>query len=153
MNATISRLERPPVPERPCPLARPTHLVDLLARKDDSAVDDPRDEGRQLLGRDGDHRLVQEREPFAYLAVPDQHVALLVDREREQIAIAESLADANCLLRYGGCGGEVSGGLVLEHRRQEQVPALGAVALRPRRAVARGRASRSRGRSHLATRG
>ena len=87
------RLKRPPVRERPRPLARAPHLVDLLAREDHAAVDDPGDDRRQLLGRDRDHRLVEEREAVAHLTVPDQHVTLAVDREREEIAIAEALAD------------------------------------------------------------
>ena len=91
MNATISGWSCPPVRERPRPLPRPSHLVDLLAREDDTAVDDPRDDRRELLGRHRDHRLVEEREPFANLAAPDQHVPLSVDREREEIAIAEAL--------------------------------------------------------------
>jgi len=52
-----------------------------------------------------------------------------MDREREQIPVAEALADANGLCRGLACGGKVARGLVLEHEREEQVAALGALAL------------------------
>ncbi len=129
MNATISGCSAHQSAERSRPLARAPHLVHLLAGEDDAAVDDPGDDRRELLGGDRDHGLVEQGETFAHPSVLDQHVALAVDREREEVAVAEALADANGLLCGRGCRGEVSGGLVLEHRRQEQVAALGALAL------------------------
>ena len=122
------RLQRPPVRERLRPLARAAHLVHLLAREDDAAVDHPGDDRRELLGGDGHHALVEQGETFSYPSILHQHVALSVDREREEVAVAEALADANRFACGCGCGCEVPGRLVLEHRRQEQVAALGAVA-------------------------
>ena len=85
--------------------------------------------GDSFSAGDRDHRLVEQREPFPNVAVLDQHVALPVDREGEQVAIPEALADTNGLARDRGSRGEVAGGLMLEHHRQEQVPALGALGL------------------------
>ena len=123
------RLQRPPVRERSRPLAGAPHLVHLLAREDDAAVDDPDDDRRELLGGDGDHRLVEQGETLSYPSVPDQHVALPVDREREQVAVLEAFADVNGFACSFGGRGEVPGRLVLEHRRQEQVAALGTLPL------------------------
>ena len=63
--------------------------------------------GRQLVGRHGDHRLVEEREPFARLTVlismyPGR------DREREEVSVAEPLAETYSLLGDRGRRGEVS---------------------------------------------
>ena len=76
-----------------------------------------------------DHRLVEQGETFPHASVLDQHVALSVDREREEVSVTEALADANGLACGFGGRGEVARRLVLEHRRQEQVAALGTLAL------------------------
>ncbi len=145
------RLELPPVRERPRPLPRPPHLVDLLARENDAAVDDSRHDRRQLLGGHRHHALVEEGKPFAHPAVPDQHVTLSVDREREEIAVAEALPYAHGLLGDGGSRGVVPCSLVLEHGGKEQVPALGALPLRLDEAL--GPAEPAAGRADLPTRG
>ena len=129
MNATISGCSAHQSDERSRPLARAAHLVDLLAREDDTAVHDPGDDRRELLGGDGHHRLVEQRETFPHASVLHQHVALSLDREREEISVAEALADANGFACGCGSRGEVSRRLVLEHRRQEQVAALGTLTL------------------------
>ena len=56
-------------------------------------------------------------------------MALSVDREGEQVTVAEALTDPNGLPgdRRRCC--EVSGGLVLEHRGQKQIAVLGALGL------------------------
>jgi hypothetical protein len=56
-------------------------------------------------------------------------VALSVNREREQVAVAEALTDPYGFPRDGGCRGEIAGDLVPEHHREEQVATLGALAL------------------------
>ena len=61
--------------------------------------------------------------------VLDQHVALGVDREREEVAIAETLAELDSLSGDRRRRSEVPGRLLLEDARQEQIAALGALAL------------------------
>ena len=103
--------------QRRGPLLRAAQLVDLLARRDHAAVDDPGDDRRQLTGGGRDHRLVEQAEALPHATRPDQPAALPVHREREEIAIAEALAD---LGRSGSCRGralEVAGGVVLERDR------------------------------------
>jgi hypothetical protein len=56
-------------------------------------------------------------------------VALSVDREREQVAVAEAPGDPNGLSRDRSSRGEVPRGLVSEHLGQEQVAVLGALGL------------------------
>ena len=127
------------------------HLVHLLAREDDAAVDDPGDDRRELLGGDRDHRLVEQGQALPCAPVLDQHVALSVDREREEVPVAEPLADAKRLACCGRCRGEVAGRLMLEHHWQQQVAALGALILvleEPLRA-----AQPARSRADLATGG
>jgi hypothetical protein len=90
-----------------------------LAREDDPAVHEPGDDRRELLGGDGHHRLIEQGETFPHASVLHQHVALTMDREREEISVAEALTDANSIACGFGGRGKVSSRLVLEHRRQE----------------------------------
>ena len=90
-----------PARQRRRPLACAAKLVDLFAREDHSAVDDPGDHRRERLGRDRHHRLVEQAEPLPDAAGPDEDVALNVNRERKQVRVAEALADL---------GGRSSGG-------------------------------------------
>ena len=55
-------------------------------------------------------------------------MALLVDRECEQVPVAEALTYRGRLGRGGGRGLEVRGGFVLEHDRYQQVALLDAFA-------------------------
>ena len=66
------RLQGPPVGERSRPLPCAPHLVDLLAGKDDAAVDETRHDRRELLCSHRDHRLVEQRQPLADSSLPDQ---------------------------------------------------------------------------------
>ena len=111
------------------PLAGAAQLVDLLAGRDHAAVDEAGGDRRQLAGRDRDHGLVEQPETFPDLPVADQHVALAVQGEGDEIRGRRSdVAD----LRGCGCSrcrlGVLTGGLVPEHDRQQQVALLGAVA-------------------------
>ncbi len=147
------RLQRPPVRERPRPLSRPRYLVHLLARENHAAVDDPRDDRRELLRGHGEHAFVEEREAVAHPTVLDQHVALGMDREREEVAIAETLAELDRLFGDRRRRGEIPGRLLLEDARV----GAGSRARRTRppwqRVAGRGRASPSRGRSRPGWRG
>ena len=85
------RLALAPACQRRRPVPGPTKLVDVLAREDHAAVDDSRhDRGHLALG-DRDHRLVKEAEAFAGPARPHQQLPLRVDREREEVPVAEAL--------------------------------------------------------------
>ncbi len=106
------------------PLPRASHLEDLLAREDDSAVDDADDERGQLSRRHRDHRLVEQRQAFAYAPASYEHVALGVQSHREQVAVAEPLADASGLAGDGRGGFELRGGFVLEDDRNQQIAVL-----------------------------
>jgi hypothetical protein len=72
-----------------------------------------------------------------------------VNRQRKEVSVAEALTDPNRLFCGRSRRGEVAGSLVLEHRRQEQVAAFGALTLvleEPLRAP-----EPARGRADLAT--
>ena len=83
-----------PARQRRGPLLRAAELVDLLTALDHAAIDEPGDERGQLARGDRDHRLVEQRE--ARLALPElrQGAAMLMARERDQVGVAEALADA-----------------------------------------------------------
>ncbi len=103
--------------------------MDLLATLDHAAVDDARDDGRQLPGCDRHHRLVQEREPVVDHAPADPRPALCVQREGEQVGVDEALGDRDGLGSGGVCGLELASGLLPHHHGQQEIPALDAVAL------------------------
>jgi hypothetical protein len=87
----------------------------------------PPGDRRQLAGRHRDHRLVQQREALHDPASLDEEVALHVHREREQIRVAEALADGR--RAGGGRRGrvELAHGVVPERERHQQVPLLDAL--------------------------
>ena len=101
----------------------------LLAGEHHAAIDDPRRDRRELAGSYGHHRLVEERQAFAGSAEPDQYVALLVRCEREQVGVAEALAERGGLTRGGGRGLEVAARLILEDQWQQQIALLDVISL------------------------
>ena len=111
-----------PARERDRPLLRAAQLVDLLAALDDGAVDEAGRDRRQLAGRHGDHRLVEQREAGLDVAAADAHDALLVHRDREQVGVSEALPG----LRGRG---ELALVAALERCQQRQVAALDAVSV------------------------
>src|SRR4029077_10300834 len=106
------------------PLLRATQLVNLLARQDHAAVDDPRDDRRELSGDRGHHCLVEQREPLSDTTALDEDAALRMHREGKEIRVAETLADFRCC----GCGRggalKVAGGFVLEGDGYQHVALL-----------------------------
>ena len=82
MNATISGCSSHQS-ESALVHSRATDLVHLLAGEDDPAVHDPGHDRQELLGCNGDHALVQQREALSNPSVLDEHVALPEDRKRE----------------------------------------------------------------------
>ncbi len=86
-----------PPRQRGRPLASPAQLVDLLAALEHAAVDETGDDGRQLSGDDGHHRLVQEREPLLDRVLPDAYAPRGVQRQRQQVGVVEMLLfDETC---------------------------------------------------------
>ena len=119
-----------PVGERGGPLPGAADLVGVLTGQDHAAVDDPRDDRGELACGDSHHRLVESPRP-SLGARPDQDVALLVGGEREQVRVAEALADRRRLAGGGSGRLEVAVGLLLEDDWQQQIAALDAVASFP----------------------
>ena len=84
--------------QRRRPLLRPAQIEDLLAVLDHRAVDDPDAERRHLAGRDGDHDLVKQRHALRGLSRSDQRLAEAEPAERDQLRVAEALADPGGLV-------------------------------------------------------
>jgi hypothetical protein len=129
------------------PLPRPAQLQDLLAGEDHPAVDDPGDDRREGAFRDRHHRLVQQPQAVPRPARVHEELPLRVEREREEVPVAEPLAD----LRSRSCGRagavDIALGLVLEGDRHEQVPLLRTLTLVFEQAL--GTAEPARRRPHL----
>ena len=81
------------------PRVRAPQLAQLLAAGEHAAVEEARDDGRELAVDDGDHRLVDAGEPLRHAALADQREALLVRGEGEQVGVAEARGDARRLRR------------------------------------------------------
>ena len=109
------------------PLGGAAQLVHLMAAVDHAAIDQPRDDRRQLVRRRLDHRLVQLPETLLDPPQPDQGATLIHQGEREEVGVAETLGG----LGRGGGGAEgslpVAGDGVLELGRKDEVPPLDAV--------------------------
>ena len=109
------------------PLGGAAQLVHLMAAVDHAAIDQPRNDRRQLVRRGLEHRLVQLSETFLDPLLPDQGSTLIHQCEREEIGIAEALGD----LGRGGGNGEgsvpVASDRVLELGGEEDVATLDAV--------------------------
>ena len=117
----------PPAAQRGRPLTRPAHIVDLLAKHDHAAVDDPGGDRRELARRRPHHGLVEEAEALPYPPVVHQDVALSEHREREEILVCEPLADLGSSRRSRGRAVEVALRLVLEDDGHEHVALLRAL--------------------------
>jgi hypothetical protein len=111
-----------PAGQRGGPLLRPAQLVHVAAALDHRAVDEPRGDRRQLAGRDRHHRLVEQREPRLDLAATEAYAALLVDRDRQQVGVAEALAGLHRRR-------ELHLVAALERGEQREIAALDAVAV------------------------
>jgi hypothetical protein len=125
------RLPRAPVRQGGRPLLGATQRVHLLTKRDHRAVDQARDDGRQLPRGDRDHGLVQQPETLLDPPLFDQRAALLLHRKGEQVSIAEALAHPGSV----DCGRVRSlpgpCGHLLQHDREQQIPALDALTLLP----------------------
>ena len=118
-----------PLRQRGGPLAGAAERVHLLTGLDHTAIHQARHEGRQLPRGNGDHHLVQQREPLLDLPLLDANPALIVPGTGDQVRIAAALADRGGLRRGRVRSLEVARGKVLLHDRQQQIAALGALVL------------------------
>ena len=101
-----------------------------------------------------DHRLVEERKALADAALPARACGPGRAGHREEVAVAEALADRGGLPGDRGGRLELPCGLVPEDERDQQIAVLGRfLRLVGRGAAARARASRSPGRPRLGRRG
>ena len=109
------------------PLLGAAQRIHLLTAHDHAAINNTGDDGRQLPRGHRDHGLVQQPEALLDPLLLDQGAALLMYGEGEQVCIAETLADLGGV----GCGGvrgfPVTGGLMPQHDRYQQIAPLDAV--------------------------
>ena len=115
--------------QRGRPLPGPAQVEDLLARLDHGAVDDPGHGRRHLVGFHGDHHLVQQRQAGGGLAQREHRPAKAEPAQRNQVRVAEALADLGRLVEGGGGGGGVALDQELQPGREQQVALLDAVPL------------------------
>ena len=101
----------------------------LLARLDDSAIDDAGGEGRDLSSRHGDHHLVQQRHALGHLAKQDQRLSSAQPAERHQVGVGKAGANPRGLVGGGVSARHVSRVDPRECVRHQQVAALHAVLL------------------------
>jgi hypothetical protein len=86
-----------PATERLRPFPRATDVEDRLTHGDDLAVGDPRERRGDLICRDGDHDLVEQRDPLRDASLEDERVSLPESRERRRVDVAEPLRDVSRL--------------------------------------------------------
>ena len=122
------RLAGTPAGQRDGPLLRPTPVEDLLAARDDTAVDVPGGDRRDLARGHGHHRLVEERDPFGQSAQADQGPALPMAGQRDQVGLTEAPADRGGLPEAGVRRRDIALGDAADGFGQQQVPRLDAVA-------------------------
>ena len=110
------------------PFPGAAQLVHALTDRDRVAVEDAGHDRRELAARDRGHALVHEPEPLSGSSELEERVTQVHDAQRDQVAIAEALADGDGL----GCLRprclEVAFPEALEHRPEEEVAALDTVA-------------------------
>ena len=115
------RLLLAPACQRLRPFARAPKLVRVAAERDRVAVDDSGHHGRQLTCGDRHHRLVHQ--PQALLGPPLTHqgVALLHDRERDEVRVAKPLCELRDLSGSRVDSGELAFPRVLEEARDQEI--------------------------------
>jgi hypothetical protein len=118
-----------PLREGGGPLAGVAQRVHLLTGLNHAAIDQARDDGRQLPCGDRDHDFVQQRQPLLDLPLQHSHPALLVAGAGDQVCLPEALADLDGADGDGVRDFAITGGELLLHDRQQQVAPLDAVTL------------------------
>ena len=87
------RLGLAPPGKRRGPLPCAVEGEDLPTGQDDAAIDQAGHQRRELVGDDGDHRLVEKREPGFDFALSDQRAPLQMQRAGHQIGVLEPRSD------------------------------------------------------------
>ena len=148
VKLTISGCSLAPARKGGGPFAGTIRRVDLLTPVDDAAIDQARDQRRQLAGCDREHRLIQQRQSARHLA-PCISARPCTCRARAIRSISSKrspIAAASAARAVGSI--PVAGVETLLRHRQEQVALLDAVALLALdEALGRGRAIPWRGRA------
>ena len=121
------RLRVAPRCERLRPLARASERIHLVASRDHDAIDEAGEHRRQRLGRDGQHRFVEQRESCVRLTEPHGGSARESAGERTQVLVGEAVADLYSTPRQNRNPLEVSGRVQAPDLRKKQVPAFRAV--------------------------
>ena len=78
-----------PAGERRRPLARPAEVEGLPARLDHSTVDDANHDGRHLVGGDGDHHFIEQRQTLCRFTLPDHDLTTAESGEHQEVRIVE----------------------------------------------------------------
>src|SRR5215204_4858447 len=117
------RLALAPVLERRRPLLRSAQIEDLRARIDHAAVDIADVQREYLSGSDGDHHLVEQRQPFGHLAQLDQRASLPMASERDEVRIAEAPTDRERLREQLVSAGSLAAARRADGIREEQIAA------------------------------
>jgi hypothetical protein len=110
------------------PLAGAIECIYLLTGLDDAAIHQACDEGRKLAGNNGNHSLVQVREPGFDLPLLQSNPALLHAGAGDELRVAAAFTDRCGFGCSGVCGLIVTQNGPLSDRRQQQIAALGALA-------------------------
>jgi hypothetical protein len=115
-----------PAGQRSGPLAGAAECVHFLTGPDDTAVHQAHDERWQLRRRDGDHDLVQQRQPLLDPSLLQSNATLLVPGAGDQICVSAGFTDLGGARRSRVCSVAGVGVKLLFHDRQQQIAPLGA---------------------------
>jgi hypothetical protein len=115
------RLRGTPAAQRGRPLLRPAQVEELPAGVDHGAVDDPGDDRRHFVGRNGDHHFVQEGHALFTPAKVNEGPTPSQPRQREQVSVPEAVADRRGLAEDGVGGLGIALLQALQRDRHQQI--------------------------------
>ena len=121
------RVRGAPAGERGRPLLRAAPVEQLVTGADHAAVDDAGDHGRDFAARDGEHHLVEQREPLGLPPHLEERAAHAVARQRRHVRVLQPRADLGGAVEGGVGGFGVALDGLLESQRAEQVSPFRAV--------------------------
>ena len=93
-------LRRTPLTEARGPLVRAAHVEDFVTRREDAAIDVPRENGRHIAGDDCRHRLIEQGDTFGNAGHAYQRPPLSVTGERGEVAIGKTSRDPSGLAEH-----------------------------------------------------
>src|SRR6185436_8431843 len=121
------RMRRAPLSEGDGPLAHAIEREDTMTADNGAAIDDAGYDRRKLAAGRRHHRLIEPGETLVYAPLSDEHAALQVASERNEIALGKPLADRERTFRALRRLFQLSGIDVSLCNWQQQVPLLDAV--------------------------